>query len=172
MNWFSRLVPSRIRTQERKHTVPEGLWTKCDGCDAVLYQPELARNLQVCPKCGTHLRIRARSRLEAFLDKGSAVELAANVQPVDVLKFRDSKRYKDRLAQAQKATGEQDALIVMQGKLKGLPLVVAAFEFEFMAGSMGSVVGEKFVRAVRQCIADGQPWSASPRAAVRVCRRR
>ncbi len=157
MNWFSRLVPSRIRTQERKHTVPEGLWTKCDGCDAVLYQPELARNLQVCPKCSTHLRIRARSRLEAFLDKGSAVELAANVQPVDVLKFRDSKRYKDRLAQAQKATGEHDALIVMQGKLKGLPLVVAAFEFEFMAGSMGSVVGEKFVRAVRQCIADGQP---------------
>jgi acetyl-CoA carboxylase carboxyl transferase subunit beta len=157
MNWFSRLVPSRIRTQERKHTVPEGLWTKCDGCDAVLYQPELARNLEVCPKCNAHLRIRARTRLEALLDKGSAVELAANVQPVDVLKFRDSKRYKDRLAQAQKATGEHDALIVMQGKLKGLPLVAAAFEFEFMAGSMGSVVGEKFVRAVRQCIADGQP---------------
>lgn len=157
MNWFSRLVPSRIRTQERKHTVPEGLWTKCDGCDAVLYQPELARNLEVCPKCNAHLRIRARTRLEAFLDKGSAMELAANVQPVDVLKFRDSKRYKDRLAQAQKATGEQDALIVMQGKLKGLPLVTAAFEFEFMAGSMGSVVGEKFVRAVRQCIADSQP---------------
>lgn len=152
MSWFQKLMPSRIRTDatdsSRNRSVPEGLWTKCAGCSAVLYRPELERNLEVCPKCGQHMRINGRARLEALLDKGSAVELGGSIKPVDVLRFRDSKKYKDRLAQAQKATAEDDALVVLRGEIDGVEVVTCAFDFEFMGGSMGSVVGERFVRAV------------------------
>ncbi len=151
MTWFEKIIPSRITTERRTRSVPEGLWIKCPACDAVLYRAELERNLSVCPKCAHHMRIDARERLKRFLDPGSASELAATIQPEDPLKFRDSKRYKDRLIAAQKATGEKDALIVMAGTLTGLEVVAAAFEFRFMGGSMGSVVGEKFVRAVEHC---------------------
>ncbi len=151
MTWFEKIMPSRITTERRTRSVPEGLWIKCPACDAVLYRAELERNLSVCPKCAHHMRIGARERLKRFLDQGSASELAAAIQPEDPLKFRDTKRYKDRLLAAQKATGEKDALIVMAGTLTGLEIVAAAFEFRFMGGSMGSVVGEKFVRAVEHC---------------------
>jgi acetyl-CoA carboxylase carboxyl transferase subunit beta len=151
MTWFEKIIPSRITTERRTRSVPEGLWIKCPACDAVLYRAELERNLSVCPKCAHHMRIDARERLKRFLDQGSASELAGTIQPEDPLKFRDSKRYKDRLVAAQKATGEKDALIVMAGTLTGLEVVAAAFEFRFMGGSMGSVVGEKFVRAVEHC---------------------
>ncbi|QKT04599.1 acetyl-CoA carboxylase carboxyltransferase subunit beta [Ectothiorhodospiraceae bacterium 2226] len=149
MNWFSKLLPSKIRTEGgNKKNVPEGLWTQCPGCNAVLYRPELERNLDVCPKCTHHMRVGARKRLDQFLDPDPRVEIGAELAPVDALRFRDSKKYKDRLVQAQKSTGEKDALVVMQGALHGAPLVAAAFEFRFMGGSMGSVVGERFVRAV------------------------
>jgi acetyl-CoA carboxylase carboxyl transferase subunit beta len=151
MTWFEKIMPSRITTERRTRSVPEGLWIKCPACDAVLYRAELERNLSVCPKCAHHMRIGARDRLKRFLDQGSASELAVSIQPEDPLKFKDSKRYKDRLVAAQKATGEKDALIVMAGTLTGLEVVAAAFEFRFMGGSMGSVVGEKFVRAVEHC---------------------
>lgn len=154
MNWFTKLLPTRIRTEgstERK-SVPEGLWSKCNSCSAVLYRADLERNLDVCPKCDHHMRIGARHRLDAFLDPDDRVEIGSNLKPVDVLKFRDIKKYKDRLLQAQKATGEDDALVVMKGQVKGVALVVAAFEFKFMGGSMGSVVGERFVRAVNTCL--------------------
>ena len=158
MSWFQKLMPSRIRTEGgNKRTVPEGLWSKCDACNAVLYRAELERNLHVCPKCNHHMRIGARRRLDIFLDPENRVEIGADIEPVDVLKFRDSKKYKDRLAQAQKATGEKDALVVMQGLVKGLPLVAAAFEFNFMGGSMGSVVGERFVRGVNTAVERGIP---------------
>ncbi|RFA30890.1 acetyl-CoA carboxylase, carboxyltransferase subunit beta [Alkalilimnicola ehrlichii] len=151
MSWFQKLMPSRIRTEggssERSRSVPEGLWTKCDACSAVLYRPEVERNMEVCPKCGHHLRIGARRRLELLLDENTRHEIGADIQPVDALKFKDSKKYKDRLVQAQKGTGEHDALVAMSGSIKGLPVVAAAFEFAFMGGSMGSVVGERFVRA-------------------------
>jgi acetyl-CoA carboxylase carboxyl transferase subunit beta len=152
MSWFDKLMPSRIRTERRKHSVPEGLWVKCSGCAAQLYRAELTRNLHVCPKCNHHLRLGARERLDLFLDPGSGNELAENLEPQDPLRFRDSKRYRERLNQAQRETGERDALVVMAGTLKGMPIVAAAFEFRFMAGSMGSVVGERFVRAVAYCI--------------------
>ena len=149
MNWFSKLLPSRIRTEtSTKKSIPEGLWTKCNACSAVLYRAEIERNLHVCPKCDYHMRIGARWRLEHFLDEDGWEELAANLKPIDALKFKDLKKYKDRLTQAQKATDENDALVVIQGRLKNLPVVAAAFEFRFMGGSMGSVVGERFVRAV------------------------
>ncbi len=151
MTWFEKIIPSRIKTERRTRSVPEGLWIKCEACDAVLYRAELERNINVCPKCSHHMRIEARERLKRFLDPGSFSELATGVQPEDPLKFRDSKRYRDRLLAAQKATGETDALIVMAGRLTGLDLVCAAFDFRFMGGSMGSVVGEKFVRAVEHC---------------------
>ena len=157
MSWFDKLMPSRIRTEKRKHSVPEGLWVKCAGCAAQLYRAELSRNLYVCPKCNHHLRIGARERLEMFLDPGTGTELAAGLEPQDPLRFRDSKRYRERLSQAQRETGERDALIVMSGALKGMPIVAAAFEFRFMAGSMGSVVGERFVRAVAYCIQQRSP---------------
>lgn len=148
MSWFEKLIPSRIRTDGgSKKTVPEGLWTQCGNCNAILYRAELERSACVCPKCDHHHRIGARTRLDLFLDKEQRQEIAANLQPVDVLKFRDSKKYKDRLSQAQKDTSENDALIVMKGRLKGMPIVATAFEFSFMGGSMGSVVGERFVRA-------------------------
>jgi acetyl-CoA carboxylase carboxyl transferase subunit beta len=152
MTWFEKIIPSRIKTERRTRSVPEGLWIKCEACDAVLYRAELERNLGVCPKCSHHMRIDARERLKRFLDAGSASELATRIQPEDPLKFRDSKKYKDRLVASQKATGETDALIVMAGTLHGLEIVACAFEFRFMGGSMGSVVGEKFVRAVEHCL--------------------
>jgi acetyl-CoA carboxylase carboxyl transferase subunit beta len=152
MSWFEKIMPSRIKTERRTRSVPEGLWIKCPACDAVLYRAELERNLYVCPKCSHHMRIGARERLEWFLDPGTGVEIGANISPEDPLRFRDSKRYKDRLAQAQKATGEKDALVVMAGKVNGLDIVACAFEFRFLGGSMGSVVGERFKRAVDHCI--------------------
>jgi acetyl-CoA carboxylase carboxyl transferase subunit beta len=158
MSWFSKLMPSKIRTVGgNKRTVPEGLWVKCDGCSTVLYRSELERNLDVCPKCEHHLRIGARQRLEMFLDEGSCEEIAEGLEPVDVLKFKDSKKYRDRLTAAQKATGEKDALVAMRGNLADLPVVAVAFEFRFMGGSMGSVVGERFVRAATICLEERRP---------------
>ena len=158
MSWLSKLLPSRIRTEGgTKKAVPEGLWSKCEVCNAVLYRAELERNFDVCPKCDHHMRIGARRRLEGFLDEEPRVEIAPNVTPVDALKFRDQKKYKDRLTAAQKSTDENDALIVMMGQVKKVPLVAAAFEFRFMGGSMGSVVGEKFVRGVDAAIEHGIP---------------
>ncbi|NOX27946.1 MAG: acetyl-CoA carboxylase carboxyltransferase subunit beta [Gammaproteobacteria bacterium] len=148
MSWFEKLLPSRIRTEGgSKKTVPEGLWSQCPKCNAILYRAELERNASVCTKCDHHHRIGARRRLDLFLDENDREEIAADLQPIDVLNFKDSKKYKDRLVQAQKNTEENDALVVMKGKLKGLPVVATAFEFSFMGGSMGSVVGERFVRA-------------------------
>ncbi len=153
MSWFEKLMPSRIRTENKdKRTVPEGLWSKCTSCDAVLYRAELERNQDVCPKCGYHIRIGARRRLDLFLDEEPREEIGADVQPIDPLKFKDSKKYIDRLKLAQKATSEDDALVVMRGQVDGIPLVAAAFEFGFMGGSMGSVVGERFVRAVNSSL--------------------
>ncbi len=149
MSWFERLIPSKIRTTARSRSVPEGVWCKCPNCDSVLYRAELERNLMVCPKCEHHQRLNARVRLQHFLDEEERQEIAAEVKPVDTLKFKDSKRYRDRISQAQKKTGENDALIAMQGKLNGLPVVAVAFDFSYMGGSMGSVVGEKFVRAAQ-----------------------
>jgi len=157
MSWFEKIMPSRIKTERRTRSVPEGLWIKCTACDAVLYRAELERNLKVCPKCGHHMRVRARERLAMFLDEGDVTEIGALIMPEDPLKFRDSKRYKDRLLAAQKATGETDALVVAAGKLHGLPIVACAFEFQFLGGSMGSVVGERFKRAVDHCIEHGTP---------------
>jgi acetyl-CoA carboxylase carboxyl transferase subunit beta len=158
MSWIKNLLPSRIRTEgAAKKNVPEGLWSKCDSCGAVLYMPELQRNLEVCPKCNHHMRMGARERLDFFLDEMPREEVAAELKPVDTLKFKDSKRYKDRIAQAQKETGETDALIVMKGRVKNVPVVAAAFEFRYMGGSMGSVVGERFVRAVETCMEEKIP---------------
>jgi acetyl-CoA carboxylase carboxyl transferase subunit beta len=158
MSWFKRLLPSRIRTEGiSKRAVPEGVWTSCPACKAMLYRAELERNLDVCPKCGHHMRISARRRLDRFLDAEPRTELAGDVKPVDFLKFKDTKKYKDRLAQAQKDTGEADALVVMRGALRGMPVVACAFEFEFMGGSMGSVVGERFVRAADAALRERIP---------------
>jgi acetyl-CoA carboxylase carboxyl transferase subunit beta len=157
MTWFDKIMPSRIKTERRTRSVPEGLWKKCPACDAVLYGAELERNLYVCPKCGHHMRIGARERLERFLDPDSGSEIGAGIAPEDPLKFRDSKRYRDRLNQAQKATGESDALVVLSGSLHALPVVACAFEFQFLGGSMGSVVGERFKRGVDCCIEERRP---------------
>ncbi|HYQ90957.1 MAG TPA: acetyl-CoA carboxylase, carboxyltransferase subunit beta [Candidatus Competibacteraceae bacterium] len=157
-SWFARLKPSRIRTAGiSRRQIPEGLWSKCENCSSVLYRAELERNLNVCPQCGHHMRIGARKRLESFLDADERIELAAHIESVDFLKFKDSKKYKDRLAQAQKTTGEKDALIALRGQLKSIPVVAVAFEFEFMAGSMGSAVGERFVRAAQLCLNEQIP---------------
>ncbi len=152
MTWFEKIMPSRVKTERRTRSVPEGLWIKCPACDAVLYRAELERNLQVCPKCAHHMRIGARDRLQRFLDPGTLRELAVDVEPEDPLKFRDSKKYRDRLTAAQKAVGEKDALIVLAGAVKGIDLVACAFEFRFLGGSMGSVVGERFVRGAEHCL--------------------
>ncbi len=149
MSWFEKLMPSRISTEKRTRSVPQGVWIKCPTCDAQLYRTELERNLMVCPKCDYHMRIGARTRIDYFLDADTEEEIAANLEPRDPLKFRDSKRYRDRLSQAQKKTGEKDALVAATGKLEGQPIVVCAFEFGFMGGSMGSVVGERFSRAAQ-----------------------
>ncbi|WP_044874988.1 acetyl-CoA carboxylase, carboxyltransferase subunit beta [Pseudomonas sp. LFM046] len=147
-NWLvDKLIPSIMRSEVKKSSVPEGLWHKCPSCDAVLYKPELEKTLDVCPKCNHHMRIDARTRLSIFLDPEGREEIGADLEPVDRLKFRDSKKYKDRLAAAQKDTGEKDALIAMRGTLHKMPIVACAFEFSFMGGSMGAVVGERFVRA-------------------------
>jgi len=158
MNWFEKLMPSRIRTDAgEKGSVPEGLWTKCNSCSAVLYRAELERNQEVCPKCHHHMRMGARKRLENFLDAEPREEIAANLKPVDILKFKDSKKYKDRISGAQKITGENDVLVAMKGQVKSVPLVAVAFEFKYMGGSMGSVVGEKFVRAANVALANDIP---------------
>ncbi|MGZ8192261.1 MAG: acetyl-CoA carboxylase, carboxyltransferase subunit beta [Methylobacter sp.] len=160
MSWFEKLVPSTIRTNSsnKKSTVPEGLWNKCPSCNAILYNTELERNFNVCPKCDHHMRISARTRLNMFLDETERVEIGKNIKPVDPLRFKDSKRYKDRIIQAQKQTKENDALVVMRGQLKGQNIVAAAFDFNFMGGSMGSVVGERFVRGVNQSFELGIPF--------------
>jgi acetyl-CoA carboxylase carboxyl transferase subunit beta len=153
MSWFEKLMPSRIRTDAgHKRAVPEGLWAKCPGCSAILYRAEMERNLDVCPKCNHHNRIGARRRIETFLDPEPQEEIGANLESVDPLKFKDSKKYKDRLSQAQKGSGEKEALLAVRGQLKGIDLVATAFEFSFMGGSMGSVVGERFVRAVNMAL--------------------
>lgn len=147
-NWLvDKLIPSIMRSEVKKSTIPEGLWHKCPACDAVLYKPELEKALDVCTKCDHHMRIGARARLGMFLDENGREEIAADLEPVDRLKFRDSKRYSDRLKAAQKQTGETDALVAMSGTLEGMPVVAAAFEFSFMGGSMGAIVGERFVQA-------------------------
>jgi acetyl-CoA carboxylase carboxyl transferase subunit beta len=157
VTWFEKIIPSRIKTERRTRSVPEGLWIKCPACDAVLYRAELERNLQVCPKCTHHMRIGARERLARFLDPGASEELAGEVEPEDPLRFRDSKKYRDRLAVAQRQTGERDALVVIAGRLEGLEIVACAFEFRFLGGSMGSVVGERFARAAEFCIEQRRP---------------
>lgn len=147
-NWLvDKLIPSIMRSDAKKSSVPDGVWHKCPSCEAALYKPELEKNLDVCPKCNHHMRINARTRLDIFLDKEGREEIAADLEPVDRIKFRDSKKYKDRLTAAQKLTGEKDALVAISGTLEGMPVVAAAFEFAFMGGSMGAIVGERFVRA-------------------------
>lgn len=152
MSWFTRLLPLISTQGSDKKAVPEGLWDKCPSCSSVLYRVELERNQEICPKCGHHMRIGARKRLKNLFDEDSILEFAENIEPIDQLKFKDSKKYKDRISAAQKATSEKDALITMEGMINDFPLVVAAFEFRFMGGSMGAVVGEKFVRAVNRCL--------------------
>lgn len=159
MSWLQKLLPPKIKRAEgaARRTVPEGLWTKCPECDAVLYATDLEKSANVCPKCGHHGRLSARARLDIFLDPEGRYEIGAEVQPVDSLKFKDSKRYDDRLEEAEKETAETDALVVLQGTVKGVALVAAAFEFDFMGGSMGSVVGERFVRGVHACLDQDLP---------------
>ena len=153
MSWLDKLLPSRIKTNSaNRRSVPEGVWTKCDSCNATLYRAELTRNLEVCPKCGRHMRISARARLDHFLDRDDREEIGAGIKPVDKLRFRDSRKYRERLASAGKETGENDALVAFRGYVRTVPVVAAAFEFDFMGGSMGSVVGERFVRAVDACM--------------------
>ncbi|MFD1383710.1 acetyl-CoA carboxylase, carboxyltransferase subunit beta [Rhodanobacter aciditrophus] len=158
-SWLDKFVPTIMRSETRRTqgSVPEGLWKKCPKCDNVLYRPELEKNLDVCPKCEHHMRVSARRRLDIFLDKEGRAEIAAHLEPEDKLKFKDSKRYKDRLAAAQKATGEKDALVAMEGTLNGMPVVAVAFEFSFLGGSMGAIVGEKFVQAANVSLEKGIP---------------
>jgi len=156
-NWLEKIVPSLGRSEKKRSNIPEGLWKKCPKCEAVLYRPELEKTQEVCQKCDHHMRLNARRRLELFLDTEERSELAADVEPVDRLKFKDSKKYKDRLAAAQKSTGEKDALVAMRGTVEGLPVVAVAFDFQFMGGSMGAVVGEKFVRAANVALEENIP---------------
>jgi len=158
MSWLQKLMPSRIRTDAAKQRkVPDGLWTKCKACEAVLYQPELERNVMVCPKCGHHMALSGRDRLQRFLDEEGREEIGADLRPADPLRFRDSRRYRERLSSTQKETGETDAMVVMRGTVKGRPLVAAAFDFKFMAGSMGSVVGQRFALGAEYCLEHGLP---------------
>lgn len=152
MSWLEKILEKSNLVSSRKASIPEGIWTKCTSCEQVLYHAELERNLDVCPKCDHHMRIKARRRLETFLDEDNRTEIADELEPVDKLKFKDSKRYKDRISAGQKSSGEKDAMVVMKGELLGLPVVACSFEFAFMAGSMGSVVGARFVRAVEAAI--------------------
>lgn len=161
MSWLNKLLPPKIKRQEgiqRRGTLPEGLWSKCPSCEAVLYATDLEKNLQVCPKCGHHNRLNARKRLNLLLDAEGRSEIGAEVVPVDTLKFRDSKRYPDRLMEASEASGESDSLVCLQGTIKTIPVVAAAFEFNFMGGSMGSVLGERFVRGVNTAVEQGMPF--------------
>ncbi|MES1935560.1 acetyl-CoA carboxylase, carboxyltransferase subunit beta [Salinisphaera hydrothermalis] len=160
MSWLEKLMPSQMRNDasRRKNSVPEGLWTKCTSCGAVLYTAEMERTLHVCPKCNTHQRLRARQRLDFFLDADNRTEIATDLEPRDPLKFRDSKKYRDRLSAAQKDSGEREAVIMMSGTLKSMPVVAGAMDFKFMGGSMGSVVGETFVRGVHAAIEAGSPF--------------
>lgn len=161
MSWLNKLLPPKIKREQgaqRRSSLPEGLWSKCPSCEAVLYATDLENNLQVCPKCGYHNRLRARQRLDLLLDPEGRFEIGAEVLPVDSLKFKDSKRYPERLMEANAATDESDSLVVMQGAIKTQPVVVAAFEFEFMGGSMGSVLGERFVRGVQAAVDNRQPF--------------
>ncbi|GAA5218951.1 acetyl-CoA carboxylase, carboxyltransferase subunit beta [Corallincola platygyrae] len=157
MSWIEKILPKSKSSSTKRRNIPEGIWTKCTSCEQVLYRAELERNQEVCPKCGHHMRIHARARLDQFLDQGEREELGAELEPKDVLKFKDSKRYKERIAAAQKSTGENDALVAMKGELKGIPVVAASFEFSFMGGSMASVVGARFVKAVEACLAEDRP---------------
>ncbi|HFC8551503.1 TPA: acetyl-CoA carboxylase, carboxyltransferase subunit beta [Neisseria lactamica] len=160
MSWLDKILPPKIknRSKDGSSNVPEGLWHKCPSCAATVYSTELQKNHQVCPKCNHHNLLSARQRLNLLLDEGGRDEIAANVKPTDPLKFKDSKKYPDRLSAARKQTGEDDALVVMKGMMNGLPVVVAAFEFRFIGGSMGSVVGERFVQGVRRAAADNCPF--------------
>lgn len=160
MSWLKKLLPPRIKKDESavRKSIPEGLWHKCPSCEAVLYRTDLEANQAVCPKCGHHMRLRARARLELLLDADSRTEIGASVQPVDSLKFKDSRKYGDRLSSAQSDTGENDAMVVMQGAILGQPVVVACFEFEFLGGSMGSVVGERFIRGVQVALEQRLPF--------------
>ncbi|MFZ4536754.1 acetyl-CoA carboxylase, carboxyltransferase subunit beta [Propionivibrio sp.] len=162
MSWLNKLLPPKIKRNDsgiaRKSTLPEGLWSKCPSCEAVLYATDLVKNAHVCPKCGHHNRVDARARIELLLDPEGRFEIGSEVLPVDMLKFKDSRRYAERLLDAAESTGETDSLVVMQGALKTLPVVVAAFEFDFMGGSMGSVLGERFVRGVQAAVEQGLPF--------------
>jgi acetyl-CoA carboxylase carboxyl transferase subunit beta len=159
MSWFQKLIPPKIKRRETaKKAVPEGLWSKCPSCEEVLYAADLDNNMHVCKHCGYHNRIGARHRLELLLDEAGRNEIGANIQPVDALKFKDSRRYLERLSEAEKGTGEQDALVVMEGRMFDMPVTAAAFEFRFMGGSMGSVVGERFVRGVEASVRGKKPF--------------
>ncbi|KGM55631.1 acetyl-CoA carboxyl transferase [Lysobacter daejeonensis GH1-9] len=162
MSWLKKLMPSGIRTEAganaKRRNVPEGLWEKCDRCGAVLYRPELEENLEVCPKCNFHMPIRARARLASIFDEGTTQEIGADLGPTDVLKFKDQKKYSDRIKAAQKSTGERDAMVTLEGKLKGHDLVAASFDFAYMGGSMGSVVGERFTLGAERALALGCPF--------------
>ncbi|MGE5469462.1 MAG: acetyl-CoA carboxylase, carboxyltransferase subunit beta [Bacteroidota bacterium] len=161
MSWLDKLLPPKIKREQgaqRRGSLPEGLWSKCPSCEAVLYATDLEKNLQVCPKCGHHNRLNSRQRLDLLLDPEGRFEIGAEVIPVDSLKFKDSKRYPDRLMDANEATGETDSLVVLQGAIKNMPAVAAAFEFDFMGGSMGSVLGERFVRGVNAAIEQKAPF--------------
>lgn len=156
MSWIEKILPKAKSTQ--KKNIPEGVWVKCGSCNAMLYKAEVERQIFVCPKCDHHMRISARKRIEFFLDQGERVEIGGELEPQDILKFKDSKRYKDRISSAQKATGEKDALVVMKGELNGMPVVAAAFEFSFLGGSMASVVGARFVKGVEYCLEHNLPF--------------
>ncbi len=158
MSWLDKIVPTVVRSENKSSKVPEGVWKKCSKCASVLYRPELEKNLDVCPKCEHHMRIGARRRLDVFLDKDGREELATDVLPIDRLKFKDVKKYRDRLSAAQKSTGEKDALVAMKGTLKGMPVVASAFEFAFHGGSMGYVVGERFTRAAQVALEERRPY--------------
>lgn len=158
MNWLDKIVPTVVRSESKSSKVPEGVWKKCNKCGSVLYRPELEKNLDVCPKCEHHMRIGARRRLDIFLDKDEREEIGADVLPIDRLKFKDIKKYRDRLTAAQKSTGEKDAFIAMKGSLKGMPVVASAFEFAFHGGSMGYVVGERFTRAAQVALEERRPY--------------
>ena len=159
MTWFRKLLPPKIKREgTQKKAVPEGLWSKCPSCEAVLYFTDLENNLHVCPKCAFHNRLTARQRVDLFLDPEGRAELGAEVIPVDALKFKDSRKYTERLHEAERETGETDALVVMEGAVKSVPVMVAAFEFGFLGGSMGSVVGERFVRAIQLCVDEQLPF--------------
>ena len=156
MSWLEKILPKTTKSSGRKE-IPEGVWAKCTACDSILYKAELEKSLNVCPKCDHHMRVSGRKRLEHFLDEGDRTELGTEHEPKDVLKFKDSKKYSDRISAAQKSSGEKDALVAMKGRLKGIPVAAVAFEFSFMVGSMASVVGARFVDAVDQCLEHNMP---------------